>query len=123
MKSRSPIDWVAERYPLGERDKSLSPVARSWFRALPVPLRPNDLCSHYPRVANRLALCWPDRALTECLFNDLLLDKRGGRKGFPSEIAAELLRLRRLSLSRPAALQSESPQDKWSQHLQAPSDR
>lgn len=49
----------------------------------------------YPRVVNRLALCWNDAALTDRLLDDLLIGRRGKRKGFPGPVAEELLRLRR----------------------------
>lgn len=94
-----------------------------------MPLRPHRLCQLYPRVANRLALCWPDWALTERLFEDLMIDKREGRQGFPREVAAELMRLRRFSAERVPPRQLEllrlagSQDDKWAQHLQSPSDR
>ena len=63
------------------------------------------LLERYPHVANRLALCWADKALANRLFEDLLVDKRGGRKGFPSTVRAELLQLH------------------WEMHAQVPSDR
>ena len=71
----------------------------------------------------------PDGALTERLFEDLLIDKRGGRQGFPREVAAELMRLRSLSTKRAQPRQFELLQltrlleDKGAQHLQSPSDR
>ena len=55
--------------------------------------RPLELCNAYPRVANRIAQCWDDLAVTEAVLDDLLVDHRGGRKGFPAQIAVELLRL------------------------------
>ena len=69
-------------------------------------MRPLELCNVYPRIANRLARCWGDVAQTHEVFNDLLVDRRGGRKGFPSPIASELLRLqafheRRISATAP----------------------
>ena len=67
-----------------------------WLRRLPVSVRPQELCSAYPRVANRIALCWDDLTLVDVVFNELLLDRRGGRAGFPSVVASELLRLHAL---------------------------
>ena len=68
-----------------------------------VSLRPLELCGAYPRVANRIALCWNDLALVDAVFNELLLDRRGGRAGFPSPVAVELLRLHALHERRLAA--------------------
>lgn len=120
-------DWAAKRDRPQARDHSLSSVARPWFEALPVPLRPHRLCRLYPRVANLLALCWPDPALSGHLFHGLLIDKRGGRKGFPPEVAAELVRLRdyatELARLRDALALAVADDDKWAPHLMSPNDR
>jgi hypothetical protein len=95
-----PANWVARRDPPSHRDNALSQIARAWFESLPVPLRPRHLCVHYPRIANRLALCWPDLALTQRLFERLMVDNRGGRQGFPTEVAGELAQLHRFAARR-----------------------
>lgn len=92
---KSDPDVVRLRGSERQQDRVLSSWTEAWLRALPVPLRPSQLCTLYPRVANRLALCWTDPALTERLFDDLLMDRRGKRKGFPTPVAEELMRLRR----------------------------
>ena len=92
-----PANWAARRDPPSHRDATLSQIARVWFESLPVPLRPEHLCVRYPRIANRLALCWPDSTLTQRLFENLVVDKRGGRQGFPTEVAAELAQLHRFA--------------------------
>lgn len=84
----------AAREPAMPQAEPLSSVARVWLTSLPAGLRPAQLCARYPRVANRLALCWPDRGLALRLFDDLLVDRRGGRRGFPAEVKAELVALR-----------------------------
>ena len=89
------LDWVRVRAPQRSTDSILSVIARDWLETLPGPIRPAELCSAYPRVANRLALCWNDPALTDRLLDDLLIGRRGKRKGFPRPVAEELLRLRR----------------------------
>jgi hypothetical protein len=83
----------AARARRNAQDDTLSTAAHAWVRALPVSLRPLELCNVYPRLANRLAACWDDVDKTSDVFNDLLVDHRGGRKGFASPIAAELLRV------------------------------
>jgi hypothetical protein len=87
------------RSPANPRDKILSSLALAWRDRLAPPVRPIHLCECYPRVANRLALCWGDPVLTELLFKDLLNDRRGMqlRKGFPPLVQRELLALHRLS--------------------------
>ncbi len=83
----------AERALRHAQDDTLSAAAHAWVRTLPAAMRPLELCNVYPRIANRLARCWDDIGQTHEVFNDLLVDRRGGRKGFPSPIASELLRL------------------------------
>jgi hypothetical protein len=89
-------DWTRLRGPHRAMDSVLSTIAHDWLETLPEPIRPAELCAAYPRVANRLALCWNDPALTERLLDDLLIGRRGKRKGFPRPVAEELLRLRRV---------------------------
>lgn len=70
------------------------PVTFRWIARLPRELRPLELLRGFPRVANALATSWPDRqAFRACLY-DLLIDRRGNRKGFSQAIVAELLALR-----------------------------
>lgn len=70
------------------------PMTFKWVARLPRDVRPVNLLRQYPRVANTLAVVWRDRkAFRECLY-DLLMDKRGGRQGFPKPVLNELLRLR-----------------------------
>jgi hypothetical protein len=68
--------------------------AVAWADNLPPNLRPVELMRRYPRVANRLALCWADRTLRHNALEDLLIDRRGGRQGFPARVREELIRLR-----------------------------
>ena len=97
-----PEYWLARREPLRAIDTALSPLAEKWVQQLPGPTRPVQLCEHYPRIVNRLALCWPDRALTGQVFETLFSVKRGGRKGFPKAIVDELTALRKYSATRVA---------------------
>ena len=89
------IDWSRTRRQQRREDHVLSGSTYAWLKTLPYAVRPVELCSRYPRVGNRLALCWSDPAQTERLFDDLLLDRRGKRKGFPPSVAEELVYLRR----------------------------
>jgi hypothetical protein len=82
------------RSPPRPQDLTLSKVARAWADGLPPPMRPEAVCSQYPRIANRIALCWGDPALTAQLFDQLLVDRRGSRRGFPPAVRSELLALR-----------------------------
>ena len=83
------------RSPANPRDAVLSSLAVKWCHGLPADLQPLALCAHYPRVANRIALCWNDKQLTRRLLKGLLRDQRGGRQGFPKAVEPELLALAR----------------------------
>jgi hypothetical protein len=83
-----------QRSPPTSRDVTLSSMAAAWRERFTPDLRPITLCRRYPRIANRLALCWDDRTLTAKVFHDLLVDRRGNRRGFPPEVQRELIALR-----------------------------
>jgi hypothetical protein len=93
-------------------------TTRAWANRLASNLYPGELLERYPRVANRLALCWSDAILTSRLFDSLLQDRRGGRKGFPDAVKEDLLRLCRYHNANRAVA---APSDPWS--LLATSDR
>ena len=88
--------WERRRRPLGAADKALTGHALDWLMQLPAALRPQRLCAGYPRVANRLAAAWPDRRAAAVALDELLRDRRGGRRGFPEAMRAELVALRAL---------------------------
>jgi hypothetical protein len=87
-------------------DEALSGTARIWLRRLPRRQRPLQLCERYPRVANRIAFCWHDAALAEQALDDLLVDRRGGRRGFPLAVVRELQRLREFNRGLRAEVES-----------------
>jgi len=86
--------WLRARHPERECDRALSGTARQWLRRLPARRRPLRLCVAHPRVANRIAWCWHDAPLSDQVLDDLLHDRRGGRRGFAPAIVRELQRLR-----------------------------
>lgn len=58
-------------------------------------LYPQALEGKYSRVFNKIMAMWGTEAL-EAYFSDLIMDKRGGRKGFPADVAADIILLSRL---------------------------
>jgi hypothetical protein len=48
--------------------------------------------NHYPRIGEKIALLWGSAELQKYL-NNLILDGRGDREGFPPHIASIILRL------------------------------
>ncbi|MCU0775101.1 MAG: hypothetical protein MUC74_11550 [Ideonella sp.] len=81
------------RSPLRPEDETLSRPAIEWLKALPRRHRPEALARQYPRICNKFALVWPDPALTEAYFDALLVDRRGGRRGFPRDVLTDILQL------------------------------
>ncbi len=84
---------ASARRPPRACDDALNGTARLWLRKLPERRRPLRLCEHFPRVANRIAFCWPEPGLAGQMLEDLLVDRRGNRRGFPSSVQRELRRL------------------------------
>ena len=119
LKSLQPPDqdWSTQRSSPRPSDGKLTALAIAWSLQLPKDIHPDELIRQYPRIANRLALCWNDELLTGRLLDSYIKDRRGKRKGFPKPVTEELLRLRRLF----PAEKVDEPVGHW--NLQALSDR
>jgi hypothetical protein len=89
---RKAEDWQAKR--TATPSEPLSDAAAAWLAELPPSVQPRQLVLRYARLANRLCEAWPTPARCEKLLDDLLIDRRGGRRGFPLAIANELAALR-----------------------------
>jgi hypothetical protein len=85
-------DWESKRAPAVA--ETLHTATIQWILKLPPHIQPRFLQVRYPRVANRLAALWEDVTAFEGFTDDLLTDKRGGRKGFPLNVATEIASLR-----------------------------
>jgi hypothetical protein len=72
----------------------LLPSTRKWLEALPRRIQPHSLCESYPRIANLIAAMWEDSEGLKAYFEDLLIDRRGNRRGFTPEVANDLRALR-----------------------------
>jgi hypothetical protein len=83
--------WRGERAP--EINEPLQEYTTTWIESLPASLRPVALAREFPRIANTLAVIWKRPARADEYFQQLLLDHRGGRKGFPPAVAMELSKL------------------------------
>ena len=84
--------WITRRK--ARPYERLLATTAAWCSLLPPTLQPHALCERFPRIANGLAAGWADRDGTMRYFDDLLTDKRGGRKGFPAEVLEELQSLK-----------------------------
>lgn len=89
---RKTENWTEQR-SAGEPE-GLSEAAVAWMAALPEGVRPTQLALRYGRLANRLCELWNDPAGCERLLDELMMDRRGGRQGFPLKVAHELATLR-----------------------------
>ena len=86
------VDWSSKRKtaPLN----ILLPFTMLWARELPPRIRPLALMVRFPRIANLLAANWKEPTAFHSYMRGLLVDRRGGRQGFPPNIKHELGRLR-----------------------------
>jgi hypothetical protein len=82
-----------KRAPARDKDRVLLSATHLWLRAIPSSLLPKHMCRHHPHLANRFADCWGDRERLEALIDDLLVDRRVGRKGFSARVRAEIEQL------------------------------
>ena len=86
--------------PSAQLSPELSADALLLLDALTRRCRLHALPARFPRVLNRIAALWSRPALAASCFEDLLLDTRGTRAGFPPEVLSELLALRSVNASR-----------------------
>ncbi len=93
-KTLAPGYWERVRRKLLPRDHALAGLTIRWLLELPAALRPHALCERYPRVANELAEAWPRPAERTAMLDTLLVDRRGGRRGFALNVQHELEALR-----------------------------
>ena len=68
----------------------LTPRAIKWLASFDEKLRPKVLPERYIRITNRLADLWGQPDLTRKYFDELLVDLRGNRAGFPDDILVEI---------------------------------
>jgi len=86
-------DKAASRRATSEPE-TLATETIEWLAALPEEVRPEELPARFPRIANALARRWIDRDRCRAYLDDVLLDKRGARRGLPDEVAEELAALK-----------------------------
>ena len=88
-------DLHALRRPIDPRDNVLHHRTIKWLVTLPVGVRPIATGRLYPRIVNRIGDLWSQCEYTRLHFQSLLIDRRKGRMGFPTEVRAELEALQR----------------------------
>jgi hypothetical protein len=85
-------DVIARRRP--QPPEVLLSDTIKWLAALPADVRPTALPIQYVRIANAVARVWSDHRRCLEYLEDLLIDRRGGRQGFPFEVALEIAGLK-----------------------------
>jgi hypothetical protein len=85
-------DWAKRRK--SQPANGLLKPTFAWASTLPVEAQPRSLMYKFPRIANLLAAMWPDPSSFRRYMDDLLVDKRGNRQGFPVDVLKELFELR-----------------------------
>jgi hypothetical protein len=90
MRRYTPNFWEHKRRPPLPSDRALTGVAMDWVVALPTSIRPHTTCEQFPRVVNAIAESWDDVPLCSQILDHMINDYRGGRRGFPATVQAEL---------------------------------
>ena len=87
-------------FPTSRSDRRAKPINQAlpatvkWFDSLAPEIQPSALMRDFPRIANQIARVWNDAPALEACLDSLLVDRRGGRRGFPGDVHQELLSLR-----------------------------
>jgi hypothetical protein len=74
-------------------DSALNVAAVAWLSELPQEVAPLALAKQFPRIVNRLSRFWDSPRMIDEYFKQLLVDRRGKRKGFPQKVVTELYAL------------------------------
>jgi hypothetical protein len=75
----------------------LSAETVAFLSSLDQSVRPYQLAVRFPRIVNNLARLWEQPAKLDRYLDDLLVDTRGNRQGFPMRILTELVALKEFS--------------------------
>jgi hypothetical protein len=85
-----PEYWLKVRRSPMPTDRALTGRSMKWLLELPAELRPQITMQRYPRVLNALVDVWRDPDTRDHAFDNLLNDRRKGRRGFPVDVEREL---------------------------------
>jgi ankyrin repeat protein len=75
-------------------------------------LYPHALERRFARIVEKIAVAWSSPERMTAVFDDLLIDRRGGRQGFPPEIAREIFQLS-VAYESLGRTQNEARADVW----------
>ena len=102
-RSIDPGEWPKRRRPPLPVDRALTGETIAWMVSLPERIRPEQLAARMPRLANQIAVAWNDRRRCANALHALTIDDRGGRRGLPIDILAEVKFLHRHLSEAPSA--------------------
>ena len=88
-----PVDPASQRQAPSQYDAQLNLAAVAWLSELPQEIAPLALAKQFPRIVNRLSRFWDSPQMINEYFRQLLVDRRGKRKGFPQKVLNELYAL------------------------------
>jgi hypothetical protein len=89
-QSAAPVDQQFAQRRRPQPPEALAASTIQWLATLPSEVRPRQLPIEFTRIANAFARCWGDRRACIAYFDDLLVDRRGTRRGFPMAIMSEI---------------------------------
>jgi len=92
MTAPTEQDWTVRRK--ARPADFLFPTTARWIAALPREFQPTATAQVFPRILNAIAGLWSAPEELTSYFTELLVDKRGPRKGFPVRVLGELHALR-----------------------------
>lgn len=79
------------RQPLPQPD---SAAVEHWLTEIPPHILPRRTAEQFRHVVNEIVRLWKSPRQLDRYFDSLLIDHRGGRRGFPMTVALELANLR-----------------------------
>jgi hypothetical protein len=86
----SPEYWAKVRRKTLATDRALTGRSMKWLADLPEDVRPVITMQRYARVINVIVDAWPNADDRDEVFENLLNDRRKGRRGFPIDVEREL---------------------------------
>jgi len=87
-------DWTAKRRAQEAEKVRVNKDILAWLEKMPPEVRPRAMAIQYPRIFNKIAALWSKPLLCEKYLDELMMDDRGTRQGFPEDVATELSSLK-----------------------------
>lgn len=85
--------WASRRRPTRATDLALIIDAQRWLATLPDDAQVSNLAARFPRIVNNIVARLQHPQELADYMDDLLVDRRGNRTGFPMAVMTDLIRL------------------------------